>query len=93
VTFPASSLTFVPESGNEKAAADVWIGAIDDRGRTSEVQRQEAAFTLPAGSPDSQAVQYAATLNMKKGNYRIVVNVRDKTTGKTGTGKADVRVE
>jgi VWFA-related protein len=93
VTFPASSLTFVPDAGNEKAAADVWIGAIDDRGRTSEVQRQEAAFTLPANAPDDQAVQYAATLNMKKGNYRIVVNVRDKTTGKTGTGKADVRVD
>jgi hypothetical protein len=30
---------------------------------------------------------------MRKGNARIVVNVRDKATGKMGTAKADVHVE
>jgi hypothetical protein len=29
----------------------------------------------------------------RKGNHRIVVNVRDKVTGRMGTAKADLRVE
>ena len=36
---------------------------------------------------------YAADLQTKKGNYRIVVNVRDLATGKMGTARANVRVE
>ena len=38
-------------------------------------------------------LRYAATLQTKKGNYRIVVNVRDSATGKMGTARANVRVE
>jgi hypothetical protein len=30
---------------------------------------------------------------MRKGNSRIVVNVRDKATGKMGTARADVRID
>ena len=38
-------------------------------------------------------LRYAATLQTKKGNYRIVVNVRDSASGKMGTARANVRVE
>lgn len=90
ITVPASALTFV---GN-RAAADVYIAAMDDSGRMSEVTRQEASFTMAQGAaPDSSPLVYTANLETRKGNHRVVVNVRDKATGKSGTAKADVRIE
>ena len=65
---------------------------MDDSGRMSDVAREEATFTLPEGKSDAPLV-YNATLQTRKGNQRIVVNLRDRTSGKMGTAKADVRIE
>jgi hypothetical protein len=94
VTIPASALTFVPDGGTRRAAADVYIGAIDDSGRMSDIAREEATFTLPEGKDEvATPLVYSATLQTRKGNHRIVVNIRDKASGKMGTAKADIRVE
>jgi VWFA-related protein len=94
VTMPASALTFVPAVGGRRAAAEVYIGAIDDSGRMSDVAREETTFTLPEGKDDAATpIVYSAILQTRKGNHRIVVNIRDKATGKMGTAKADIRVE
>lgn len=86
VTMPADALTFQ----DSRATADVSIGVMDDAGRMSDVANQEATFT----SADAKApLVYTATLQTRKGNQRIVVNVRDRASGKMGTAKADVRIE
>jgi hypothetical protein len=38
-------------------------------------------------------LQYKTNLETRKGNHRIVVSVRDRATGRTGTATADIRVE
>lgn len=91
VSLPSSGLTFIPEGDVEKASADVAIGVMDDSGRASDVARQEATFTLPRGGQAN--LVFTTKLKMRKGNQRIVVNLRDKPTGRMGTAKADVRVE
>jgi VWFA-related protein len=94
VTMPASALTFVPDGSARRAAAEVYIGAIDDSGRMSDIAREETTFTLPEGRDDAATpIVYSAILQTRKGNHRIVVNIRDKATGKMGTAKADIRVE
>ncbi|HEV8232930.1 MAG TPA: VWA domain-containing protein [Thermoanaerobaculia bacterium] len=92
VTLPASALTFVPDGGGRRATADVSIGVMDDAGRMSDVAQQEATFTLPEGK-ENEPLVYTATLQTRKGNQRIVVNLRDRASGKMGTAKADVRIE
>jgi VWFA-related protein len=92
VTLPASALTFVPEGTERRATADVAIGVMDDAGRMSDVSQQEATFSLPEGK-DGEPLVYTATLQTRKGNQRIVVNLRDRASGKMGTAKADVRIE
>ena len=95
VMVPASALTFVPDGDKETARAEFYIGSVDDKGGSSDLNRQETTFQVPAGkssSPDAM-LRYAATLQTKKGNYRIVVNVRDSASGKMGTARANVRVE
>jgi hypothetical protein len=59
----------------------------------SDISKEEATFTLPEGKDDTMPLVYSATLTTRKGNHRIVVNIRDKVTGKMGTAKADLRVE
>ena len=93
VTFPASSLTFIPQGDGGQAKADVYVGVIDDSGNTSDVGREEAIFNMPKSAPADAPLNYVVTLQTRKGNQRIVVNVQDKGTGRMGTAKADVRVE
>jgi VWFA-related protein len=94
VTMPASALTFVPNGDKATARAAFYIGSIDDKGRMSDIGTQETTFEVPADKTGSDsALSYSARLQTKKGNYRIVVNVRDVATGKMGTARANVRIE
>ncbi|MGH9399884.1 MAG: VWA domain-containing protein, partial [Thermoanaerobaculia bacterium] len=93
ILIPSSALTFLPEGDTTKASAEIYVGAIDDRGGTSDIGREVAAFKLPKDAPGDTPLAHKLTLATKKGNYRVVVNVRDMATGKLGTAKADIRVE
>ena len=93
VLIPASSLTFLPEADGQKATAEVYVGVIDDAGRTSDIAKQDAVFTQPKEKAEQVALSFPMRLTMRKGNSRIVVNVRDKATGKMGTARADVHIE
>jgi len=93
VTIPSSALTFLPQGDSRRAAAEFYIGAIDDSGNMSDIGREEASFTLPRDAPPDAPVKYFVTLQVRKGNVRVVVNVRDKETGRMGTAKADIHVD
>ena len=94
VLVPASALTFTPEGDKASARAEFFIGSVDDKGGRSEVTRQEGSFQIPAGEVSgSSLLRFEAQLQTKKGNYRIVVNVRDAVSGKMGTARANVRIE
>ncbi len=92
ITFPASALTFVPDGRSGKATAEFWIGAVDDEGRSSDPAHEEMTFTPPGDKPDAP-LTYRATLRIRKGANRVVINVRDKATGRMGTAKANVQVQ
>jgi hypothetical protein len=93
VSFPSSALTFLPEGDKTRASAEIYVGAIDDGGATSDIGREVAVFMLPKAAPGSTPLSHQLCLATKKGNYLIVVNVRDAATGKIGTAKADIRVD
>jgi VWFA-related protein len=94
ILVPASSLTFVPEGDKATARAEYYIGSVDDKGRMSDVSRQEETFQVPTDQVKANAmVAFEAQLQTRKGNVRVVVNVRDAASGKMGTGRANLRVE
>lgn len=94
ITMPASALTFVPAGDKASARASFYIGAIDDKGNMSDIGRQESTFEIPADKAgSSEVLGYSTQLQTKKGNYRIVVNVRDIATGRMGTARVNVRIE
>ena len=60
----------------------------------SAVSRQEETFEMPTDKiKDNAMVAFEAQLQTRKGNVRVVVNVRDAASGKMGTGRANLRVE
>ncbi len=93
LNLPASSLTFLQQGENARAIADVYLAVVDDNGNTSDVGHEEAIFNMPKDAPVTAQLNYTASLTMRKGNARVVVNVRDRESGKMGTAKADVRIE
>jgi VWFA-related protein len=93
VLMPVSTLTFLPEGDARKGGAEIYVGVIDEDGRTSAIAKEEAIFTQPQNAPPDAILSYPITLQMRKGNSRIVVNVRDKATGRMGTARADVHIE
>ncbi|HMA17311.1 MAG TPA: VWA domain-containing protein, partial [Thermoanaerobaculia bacterium] len=94
VTFPASGLTFATADGARRAMADISIAAMDDSGRMSEPSNDQTMFTLPEGANEGNAaLQYKTMLQTRKGNHRIVVSVRDRASGRTGTARTDVHIE
>jgi hypothetical protein len=87
-------LTFVPDGDKATAKAEYYIGSVDDKGRMSDVSRQEASFQVAADKVSSNApVRFDAKLLTRKGNVRVVVNVRDSASGKMGTARVNLRIE
>ena len=94
VLVPASALTFVPEGDKVTAHVEYYIGSVDDKGRMSDVSRQQSSFQVSPDQASSDAMLgFDAQLQTRKGNIRVVVNVRDAATGKMGTARASLRVE
>jgi VWFA-related protein len=94
VLVPASALTFLPSGDRASAKAEIYVGSVDDKGRTSDLSRQETTFEIAADKVKTDTpLAYETRLQTKKGNYRIVVNVRDPSSGLMGTGRASVHVE
>lgn len=94
LSVPATALTFLPDGKDGlRAAADVYFGVMDDSGNMSDIVRDQATFTLPVDSPKDSVVKYQGSLQLRKGNARIVANLRDRETGKMGTARTDVHVE
>jgi VWFA-related protein len=94
VVLPASALTFVPQGDKVAARAEFYVGSVDDRGGRSDVSRQETTFEIPPDKATADTMlRFDVRLQTKKGNYRIVVNVRDAASGRMGTARANVRVE
>ena len=94
VEVAARDLFFTAENGGETARPLYYFAAVSDRGEQTPLSRSTRAFTLPAA--ESQSVKplvERVTLKLRKGTYRIVVNVVDPETGRMGTGRLTVRVE
>ena len=94
VEVPASDLTFLPDAGHVTARAVYYFAALDDRGEETPLTRTTQSFTLaPADAHGAKPLVERVSLKLRKGNYRLVVNVLDAETGKMGTARTAVRAE
>jgi hypothetical protein len=90
VKVPLKSLQLVQVGDVYEARMRLWIQAIDDKGRTSPVGEQQWILTpaIPVDKLGEIFAQYEYTvrelkLNMREGDQRVAVAVRDELSSKT----------
>lgn len=94
IEVPVRDLVFTPEGDRATAHLVYYIASIDDRGGRAPLSRVPQNFTIPATETRAaRPIFERLSLRMKKGNYKIVVNVRDTESGRIGTARASVHVE
>lgn len=91
IAIPYAALTFLPKGDRRVADVEVMVVAIDDKGATSEVNRE----TFDVKVPEDKWEQASKTffwrpLSMKtKGSGRVLVGVRDVLTSRIGQAFID----
>ncbi len=94
IEVPTRDLVFVPEGDRATAHLVYYVAAVDDRGDRAPLSRVPQSFTIPASETRlARPIVEKFSLRMKKGNYRIVANVRDVESGRIGTARANVHIE
>jgi hypothetical protein len=67
---------------------------VNDRGERTGISRTEQTLTIPLNeSRSARPVGARIPVRLAKGNYRIVINVRDAESGRMGTARTNARVE
>ncbi|MBL8115287.1 MAG: VWA domain-containing protein [Acidobacteria bacterium] len=91
IAIPYGALTFLPKGDRRVADVEVMVVAIDDKGATSEVNRE----TFDVKVPEDKWEQASKTffwrpLSVKtKGSGRVLVGVRDVLTSRIGQAFID----
>jgi VWFA-related protein len=94
IEVPARDLTFVPDGDGASARVAYYFSTVNDNGDKSGISRTEQTFTIPLKeSRSARPLTEKVSLRLAKGNFRIVVNVRDAESGRMGTARTNVRVE
>lgn len=89
VSVPAEDLVFLPKQGGSSGSAEVFLAAMDESGRMSDVTRREVTVR-PEDCPAARC-SFSFPLETRKGKTRLAVTVRD-VSGKRGTAIVELSV-
>jgi VWFA-related protein len=81
VRIPIGNIAMIPREGTHEGRLKLYVGALDDKGRTSPVQQMPVAVSIPNDRMDHARTQdyvYTVTLLMRSGSQRVAVGVRDE---------------
>lgn len=81
IEIPIGNLALLPREETWEGRLKVFVGAMDDKGRTSPVQQMPVAVTIPNEQIEYAKTQnyvYTVTLLMRAGAQRVAVGVRDE---------------
>jgi len=94
VEIPAEELTFLPDAGHVTARAAYYFAALGEHDEPTPVTHTVQTFTLsPAEARSAKPLVERVSLKLRKGSYRLVVNVVDTPTGKMGTIRMTIRAD
>lgn len=95
VRIPLGKLTLVPRETTHEGRVRLYIGAIDSKGDTSEVQQTPLPISIPAAEAETATGKnfvYSVSLLMRGGEHRVGVGVRDELAGQSSFLSRGVRV-
>jgi VWFA-related protein len=95
VKIPMSKLVLIPQDNAHLGRLSIFLAVADSRGRISDPQK----IDVPVRVPDEQLLDaigqmagYAAQLQMRPGEQRLAVGVRDELAAVDSTLKLDIQV-
>jgi VWFA-related protein len=80
IRIPIGKLVLVPQGDKHVAKVRVFVAAMDEKGRLSEVQQQAVPIEIPNADVErasQEAFVYTVSLMMRKGPQKLAVGVRD----------------
>ena len=80
VRIPIGKLVLVPQGDKHVARVRVFVAAMDEKGRVSEVQQQPIPIEIPNTDVDratGESFVYTVSLLMRRGPQKLAVGVRD----------------
>ena len=83
MTFPIDRVALLPEGDDYVARVVLYVGARDEAGRESDLQRQEHEVRVPANLYEEKAASrhtLELSLFMAKGRHRVSVGLLDPVT-------------
>jgi hypothetical protein len=89
------SVALLPEGDDYVARLVLYLGARDDAGRESEIQRQEHAFRVPIdqlSATEGKRLGLDYQLLLREGQQRISVGVLDQVTRQASYQRIVVRI-
>lgn len=95
VRIPIGKLVLVPREKSDDAKVRLFIAAIDANGGTSEVQQVPVPISIPKAEVEkaqNQQYTYSVTLQMRGGDQRVAVGVRDDVAAQESFISRGVRV-
>jgi VWFA-related protein len=81
VRIPLDQVVLLPRAQVHTARLSLFFSAMDEEGRTSEVQRAELPIEIPAADLDAalgKFFTYETSLLMRSGRHAVAVGVRDE---------------
>jgi len=95
VRIPLGKLVLVPGAREHQARVSMYVAVVDDRGRTSEVQRQMCPIRIPNSELLVALGGYAGCgvrLLMRPGEQQVAVSVRDELSARDSTARLELVV-
>jgi VWFA-related protein len=87
VSFPVENIALLPDGDDYVGRLVVFLAARDERGRQTDVARQEHDIRVAAGDyayVADQRLQIDTSMLMEGGTYRVVVGLMDAVTRQAG---------
>ncbi|HYO11710.1 MAG TPA: VWA domain-containing protein [Thermoanaerobaculia bacterium] len=95
VRIPLGKLVLVPRETTHEARVRLFIGAMDSKGNTSDVQQTPVPISIPNADVQTATTRdyvYSVSLLMRPGEQRVAVAVRDDVAAQSSILSRSVRV-
>ncbi len=95
VSFPVKNIALLPDGDDYVGRLVLFLAARDERGRQTDVARQEHDIRVAAEDYDyvaDQRLQIDTSMLMEGGTYRVVVGLMDAVTRQAGYATASTHV-
>jgi len=89
---PAEAITLLPEEGRLVARLEIWMTAIDESGRRSDLVVTPAVLAVEELPEPGKKVVYRSSIVLRRGKQNVLLTVVDAASGETFSTRLKLEV-